>query len=167
MSAPLPDIEKVLKQHKLSLDDYDHIKRILGREPNLVEIGIFSAMWSEHCSYKSSKKHLSGFPTKAPWVIQGPEHRQGATATQHPKPALEGSKPHPGDPPTRKTAREGSQPHPTHPTEHTQPPQRTTPNPPKRTGESHGREAPPPPRRQRPPQQPHRKARGGEHHTKK
>ncbi len=77
MSTPLPDIEKVLKQHKLSLDDYDHIKRILGREPNLVEIGIFSAMWSEHCSYKSSKKHLSGFPTKAPWVIQGPGENAG------------------------------------------------------------------------------------------
>lgn len=77
MSAPLQDIEKVLKQHKLSLDDYDHIKKILGREPNLVEIGIFSAMWSEHCSYKSSKKHLSGFPTKAEWVIQGPGENAG------------------------------------------------------------------------------------------
>ncbi len=77
MSTPLPDIEKVLKQHKLSLDDYDHIKRILGREPNLVEIGIFSAMWSEHCSYKSSKKHLSGFPVSAPWVIQGPGENAG------------------------------------------------------------------------------------------
>ena len=77
MSTPLPDIEKVLKQHKLSSDDYTHIKKILGREPNLVEIGIFSAMWSEHCSYKSSKKHLNGFPTKAPWVIQGPGENAG------------------------------------------------------------------------------------------
>ena len=77
MSTPLPEIEKVLKQHKLSMDDYAHIKKILGREPNLVEIGIFSAMWSEHCSYKSSKKHLSGFPTKAPWVIQGPGENAG------------------------------------------------------------------------------------------
>ncbi|MDD2837488.1 MAG: phosphoribosylformylglycinamidine synthase subunit PurL [Sulfuricurvum sp.] len=77
MSTPLPDIEKVLKQHKLSLGDYDHIKKILGREPNLVEIGIFSAMWSEHCSYKSSKKHLSGFPVSAPWVIQGPGENAG------------------------------------------------------------------------------------------
>ncbi|MDX9966667.1 MAG: phosphoribosylformylglycinamidine synthase subunit PurL [Sulfuricurvum sp.] len=77
MSTPLPDIEKVLKQHKLSTGDYEHIKKILGREPNLVEIGIFSAMWSEHCSYKSSKKHLSGFPTKAPWVIQGPGENAG------------------------------------------------------------------------------------------
>jgi phosphoribosylformylglycinamidine synthase subunit PurL len=77
VSTPLPDIEKVLKQHKLSMDDYAHIKKILSREPNLVEIGIFSAMWSEHCSYKSSKKHLSGFPTKAPWVIQGPGENAG------------------------------------------------------------------------------------------
>lgn len=77
MSTPLPDIEKVLKQHKLSQDDYAHIKKILGREPNLVEIGIFSAMWSEHCSYKSSKRHLNGFPTKAPWVIQGPGENAG------------------------------------------------------------------------------------------
>jgi len=77
VSTPLPDIEKVLKQHKLSMDDYAHIKKILEREPNLVEIGIFSAMWSEHCSYKSSKKHLNGFPTKAPWVIQGPGENAG------------------------------------------------------------------------------------------
>jgi phosphoribosylformylglycinamidine synthase II len=77
VSNAIENIEEVLKQHKLSLDDYDHIKKILGREPNLVEIGIFSAMWSEHCSYKSSKAHLSGFPTKAPWVIQGPGENAG------------------------------------------------------------------------------------------
>ena len=77
MSQQLQDIEKVLSSHKLSGDDYAHIKQILGREPNLVEIGIFSAMWSEHCSYKSSKVHLNGFPTKAPWVIQGPGENAG------------------------------------------------------------------------------------------
>lgn len=77
MSEQLADIQKVLKQHKLSNEDYEHIKQILHREPNLVEIGIFSAMWSEHCSYKSSKVHLSGFPTKAPWVIQGPGENAG------------------------------------------------------------------------------------------
>ena len=77
MSQQLENIEKVLASHKLSNDDYAHIKQILGREPNLVEIGIFSAMWSEHCSYKSSKVHLSGFPTKAPWVIQGPGENAG------------------------------------------------------------------------------------------
>ncbi len=78
MSQPIDNIEEVLKAHKLSLADYDHIKQILdGREPNRVEIGIFSAMWSEHCSYKSSKKYLNGFPTKAPWVIQGPGENAG------------------------------------------------------------------------------------------
>lgn len=77
MSQQLPNIEKVLKSHKLSLDDYEHIKKILGREPNIIEVGIFSAMWSEHCSYKSSKVHLRGFPTKAPWVIQGPGENAG------------------------------------------------------------------------------------------
>ncbi|MDX1295198.1 MAG: hypothetical protein R3302_02960, partial [Sulfurimonadaceae bacterium] len=55
MSNAIENIEEVLKQHKLSLEEYENIKKILNREPNLVEIGIFSAMWSEHCSYKSSK----------------------------------------------------------------------------------------------------------------
>ncbi len=73
----IDDIEEALKAHKLDNDDYEHIKRILGREPNLVELGIFSAMWSEHCSYKSSKKYLNGFPTEAPWVIQGPGENAG------------------------------------------------------------------------------------------
>jgi len=73
----LENIDEVLSAHKLSWADYEHIKEILGREPNLVEIGIFSAMWSEHCSYKSSKKYLNGFPTKAPWVIQGPGENAG------------------------------------------------------------------------------------------
>ncbi len=77
MSEQLDNIKEVLASHKLSELDYEHIKKILGREPNLVEIGIFSAMWSEHCSYKSSKVHLSGFPTKAPWVIQGPGENAG------------------------------------------------------------------------------------------
>ena len=71
------DIDAVLKAHKLSQLDYAHIKEILKREPNLLEIGIFSAMWSEHCSYKSSKKYLNGFPTSAPWVIQGPGENAG------------------------------------------------------------------------------------------
>ncbi len=77
MSEQIQNIKEVLSSHKLSELDYEHIKKILGREPNLVEIGIFSAMWSEHCSYKSSKVHLSGFPTKAPWVIQGPGENAG------------------------------------------------------------------------------------------
>ncbi|WP_104697603.1 MULTISPECIES: phosphoribosylformylglycinamidine synthase subunit PurL [unclassified Helicobacter] len=73
----MSNLEEILKQHKLSQDEYKSIVKILGREPNLLEIGIFSAMWSEHCSYKSSKKYLSGFPTKAPWVIQGPGENAG------------------------------------------------------------------------------------------
>ncbi len=77
MSQQLPDIDTQLANHKLSQEDYTHIKQILGREPNLVELGVFSAMWSEHCSYKSSKVHLKGFPTKAPWVIQGPGENAG------------------------------------------------------------------------------------------
>jgi phosphoribosylformylglycinamidine synthase len=73
----MQNIDEVLKSHKLTQDDYIHIKKILQREPNLLEIGIFSAMWSEHCSYKSSKKYLNGFPTSAPWVIQGPGENAG------------------------------------------------------------------------------------------
>lgn len=77
MSKALENIEEILKSHKLTMDDYTHIKEILNREPNLLEVGIFSAMWSEHCSYKSSTKYLRGFPTKAPWVIQGPGENAG------------------------------------------------------------------------------------------
>jgi phosphoribosylformylglycinamidine synthase len=78
MSQPIENLDEVLKNHKLSKEEYEDILRILdGRHPNIVEIGIFSAMWSEHCSYKSSKKYLNGFPTKAPWVIQGPGENAG------------------------------------------------------------------------------------------
>lgn len=73
----MQNLDEILKNHKLSKDDYESIKNILGREPNLLELGIFSAMWSEHCSYKSSKIYLSGFPTKAEWVIQGPGENAG------------------------------------------------------------------------------------------
>ncbi|MGB1226570.1 MAG: phosphoribosylformylglycinamidine synthase subunit PurL [Poseidonibacter sp.] len=71
------NLEELALAHSLTLEELDNIKEILGREPNYVEIGIFSAMWSEHCSYKSSKKYLNGFPTKAPWVIQGPGENAG------------------------------------------------------------------------------------------
>ena len=78
MSKPVEDLEEVLKNHKLSSSEYQNILDILeGRHPNIVEIGIFSAMWSEHCSYKSSTKYLRGFPTTAPWVIQGPGENAG------------------------------------------------------------------------------------------
>jgi len=77
MEIDKSQLDEILAQHKLSKDDYEHIVKILGREPNLVELGVFSAMWSEHCSYKSSKIYLKGFPTSAPWVIQGPGENAG------------------------------------------------------------------------------------------
>lgn len=77
MNYTIPDIPSALKAHKLDENDYSNILSILGREPNLIELGVFSAMWSEHCSYKSSKIYLSGFPTSAPWVIQGPGENAG------------------------------------------------------------------------------------------
>ena len=67
-----------IKSHGLSEEEYGRILEILGgREPNLVELGIFSVMWSEHCSYKSSKKWLKTLPTKALWVICGPGENAG------------------------------------------------------------------------------------------
>jgi phosphoribosylformylglycinamidine synthase subunit PurL len=66
-----------IAEHNLSREEYDRILQILGREPSLVELGIFSAMWSEHCSYKSSRIHLKGFPTSGPRVIQGPGENAG------------------------------------------------------------------------------------------
>ncbi|MDX2142328.1 MAG: phosphoribosylformylglycinamidine synthase subunit PurL [Rhodospirillaceae bacterium] len=66
-----------IKAHGLSADEYKRILKIMGREPNLVELGIFSVMWSEHCSYKSSKIWLKTLPTKAPWVICGPGENAG------------------------------------------------------------------------------------------
>ncbi len=67
----------LVREHNLSDPEYSRILEILGREPNLVELGIFSAMWSEHCSYKSSRVHLKKFPTTGPRVIQGPGENAG------------------------------------------------------------------------------------------
>lgn len=64
-------------EHGLSLDEYQEVQNILGRVPNYTELGIFSVMWSEHCSYKSSRHYLANLPTKAPWVIQGPGENAG------------------------------------------------------------------------------------------
>src|SRR3546814_969279 len=64
-------------EHGLTPDEYQVILSSLGREPNLTELGIFSVMWSEHCSYKSSRIHLGKLPTEAPWVIQGPGENAG------------------------------------------------------------------------------------------
>src|SRR2546426_5412260 len=63
--------------HGLTPDEYHRILALVGREPSLTELGIFSAMWNEHCSYKSSKIHLRTLPTTAPWVIQGPGENAG------------------------------------------------------------------------------------------
>jgi len=67
----------VVTAHGLSEAEYARIKRLLNREPNFVELGIFSVMWSEHCSYKSTRFHLRKLPTKAPWVLQGPGENAG------------------------------------------------------------------------------------------
>jgi phosphoribosylformylglycinamidine synthase len=67
----------VVAAHGLSEEEYAHVLHALGREPNLVELGIFSVMWSEHCSYKSSRIHLKKLPTEAPWVICGPGENAG------------------------------------------------------------------------------------------
>ncbi len=69
-----PDI---VAAHGFTPDEYDRVLSAMGREPNLLELGIFSVMWSEHCSYKSSRLHLAKLPTKAPWVIQGPGENAG------------------------------------------------------------------------------------------
>jgi phosphoribosylformylglycinamidine synthase len=67
----------VLRQHKISDDEWARLLRVLGREPSFTELGVFSVMWSEHCSYKSSRVHLRKLPTKGPRVIQGPGENAG------------------------------------------------------------------------------------------
>jgi len=69
---------ELLERHGLKPDEYDRIVEFLGREPNLTELGIFSVMWSEHCSYKSSRVHLKTLPTHGPQVLQGPGENAGA-----------------------------------------------------------------------------------------
>jgi phosphoribosylformylglycinamidine synthase len=68
--------KEIIEKH-VTLEEYEKILKLLGREPNIVELGIFSAMWSEHCSYKSSRIHLKKFPTQASWVVQGPGENAG------------------------------------------------------------------------------------------
>jgi phosphoribosylformylglycinamidine synthase len=68
---------QLIKDHNLTEEEYQKILGILGREPSFTELGIFSAMWSEHCSYKSTKKWLKTMHTKAPWVICGPGENAG------------------------------------------------------------------------------------------
>jgi phosphoribosylformylglycinamidine synthase len=68
---------ELVAQHGLTPEEYQRILQLIGREPSLTELGIFSAMWNEHCSYKSSRVHLKTLPTGAPWVIQGPGENAG------------------------------------------------------------------------------------------
>jgi len=68
----------LIAQHNLTGDEYQKIIDILGREPNMTELGMFSVMWSEHCSYKSSRVHLKKLPTTGPRVVQGPGENAGA-----------------------------------------------------------------------------------------
>ena len=68
---------EVIKDHGITPDEYERIKASLGCEPSLTELGIFSVMWSEHCSYKSSRVHLKRLPTRAPQVVQGPGENAG------------------------------------------------------------------------------------------
>jgi phosphoribosylformylglycinamidine synthase len=69
---------QVIERHGLKPDEYQRIEQFLGRAPNLTELGIFSVMWSEHCSYKSSRVHLRTLPTEGPQVLQGPGENAGA-----------------------------------------------------------------------------------------
>ncbi|HSZ18461.1 MAG TPA: phosphoribosylformylglycinamidine synthase subunit PurL [Candidatus Acidoferrum sp.] len=84
MSAPKSMLDTEIKvtpelaaEHGLTAEEYARIQKILGRDPNFTELGIFSVMWSEHCSYKSSKVHLRRLPTRGPQVLQGPGENAG------------------------------------------------------------------------------------------
>ena len=68
---------QVVEKHGLKLEEFSKIKKLMKREPNFLELGIFSAMWNEHCSYKSSRKHLKNLPTRGSQVIQGPGENAG------------------------------------------------------------------------------------------
>jgi phosphoribosylformylglycinamidine synthase len=72
-----PITPELVAEHGLKPDEYERIVELIGRVPSFTELGIFSAMWNEHCSYKSSKVHLRTLPTQAPWVIQGPGENAG------------------------------------------------------------------------------------------
>src|SRR2546426_2632783 len=75
--TPVAMTKDLIAQHGLTEEEYQKIVTLLGREPNLTELGMFSVMWSEHCSYKSSRTFLKKLPTDAPHVIQGPGENAG------------------------------------------------------------------------------------------
>jgi phosphoribosylformylglycinamidine synthase subunit PurL len=68
---------ELVAEHGLSVEEYERVRGVMGRDPTFTELGVFSAMWSEHCGYKNSKRLLRLLPTKAPWVIQGPGENAG------------------------------------------------------------------------------------------
>src|SRR5436853_1660107 len=68
---------EVVAEHGLSPEEYQRVLKALGRDPNITELGIFSVMWSEHCSYTSSKVHLKRLPTRGKQVVQGPGENAG------------------------------------------------------------------------------------------
>src|SRR5580658_4537203 len=75
--SPVEVTPQLLAQHSITAEEYDRILVALGRVPSLTELGIYSVMWSEHCSYKSSRVHLKRLPTKSDRVVQGPGENAG------------------------------------------------------------------------------------------
>src|SRR5947207_6458431 len=77
-TATLSITAEILREHSLTTKEYEKIKQLLGgREPSRTELGVFSVMWSEHCSYKSSRVHLKRLPTRSRRVLQGPGENAG------------------------------------------------------------------------------------------
>src|SRR5215831_15483822 len=77
-AVPTAITAEIVRHHGLTSDEYEKIKQLLGgREPTITELGIFSVMWSEHCSYKSSRVHLKRLPTRSRHVVQGPGENAG------------------------------------------------------------------------------------------
>src|ERR1700690_2003349 len=79
MPDPKPGLDALLAEHGMTREEYDVLLHVLGREPTLAEFGVAAAMWSEHCSYKSTRVWLKQLPTKAPHVICGPGENAGVT----------------------------------------------------------------------------------------
>ena len=68
---------EIIAAHGLTPEEYQNLREVLGRKPTLTEVGIFSVMWSEHCSYKSSRIYLKELPTRGPHILQGPGENAG------------------------------------------------------------------------------------------
>ncbi len=83
LAAPAALTPELIAQHGLSPEEFARVRAILGRDPTLTELGIFSVMWSEHCSYKSSRVHLKELPTSGPRILQGPGENAGVVDVGH------------------------------------------------------------------------------------